>query len=164
MSSRIAISCPEDILKFARTELGPTSQLLVDQSRINAFADCTADRQWIHIDPERAAVGPYFQTVAHGYLTLSLLSAALYELVSLGPGVAAVNYGLDRVRFPAPVPSGSVLQMWAQVANCKQLNLGVQVKYSCRFEIADVAKPACIADALIRYLPVRQPVPDLSLS
>jgi len=88
-------------------EFGPSSWIDVPQQKIDAFAEATGDHQWIHVDPERAAAGPFGTTIGHGYLTLSLLPAMSYEVVPHQDGGMAVNYGLNRVRFPAPVPSGS---------------------------------------------------------
>src|SRR5438094_10063812 len=97
-------------------EFGPSSWIDVPQEKIDAFAAATGDDQWIHVDPERAAAGPFGTTIAHGYLTLSLAPALLYELLEVDGARLIVNYGLNRVRFPAPVPVGSRVRMRAEVA------------------------------------------------
>ena len=106
------------------TEFGPGPWLVVDQERIDTFAEATGDHQWIHVDPERAKQGPFGATVAHGYLTLSLVAPLLEGLVRVEGATMAVNYGLDRVRFPAPVVSGSRLRARAVLASVEPAGAG----------------------------------------
>ena len=102
-------------------EFGPSSWVVVDQDRINAFADATGDHQWIHVDPERAAAGPFGQTIGHGYLTLSLVPVMSYEVLPHEEGGMGINYGVNKVRFPAPVPSGSKVRGTFRVDNVEEL-------------------------------------------
>ena len=132
-------------------ELGPSSWLDVPQSRIDAFADATEDHQSFHVDAEAAARGPYGTTVAHGYLTLSLLPAFVFELLPVDATV--INYGVDRVRFPAPVPSGSRIRASVRVDRVEAVNGGVQVAMTTTAEREDGGdRPVCVAEMLFRYL------------
>ena len=130
---------------------GPSSWIDVTQERIDAFAESTGDRQSIHIDPTLAAAGPYGVTVAHGLLTLSLVPAALYELLPVERAVT-VNYGLNRVRFPAPVPAGSRVRASVGVDAVDPVDGGVQVTMTATVEREGGAKPVCVAELLFRYL------------
>ncbi|MGW7532477.1 MaoC family dehydratase [Amycolatopsis sp. NPDC054798] len=130
-------------------EIGPTDWFAVDQARIDAFADATGDRQWIHTDPERAANGPFGSTIAHGFLTLSLLPYFGAQLVRLDFGSARINYGLGKVRFPAPVPVGSRLRATATFADLQPSNSGVTVTTRYVVELEGAAKPACVAETLV---------------
>jgi len=134
-------------------ELGPSRPVTVSQERIDAFADCTLDRQWIHVDVERAADGPFGGTVAHGYLTLSLLVHLCTDVGLFPPGVTVVNYGLDRLRFPAPLPSGSDVRLTARVAELTPKGAGrVLAKIACEVRADGAAAPALVADVLYLYL------------
>ncbi len=132
-------------------ELGPSSWFEMSQSRIDAFADATEDRQSIHVDPRLAAAGPFGTTVAHGLLTLSLLPAALFELAPAG-GTIAVNYGLNRVRFPAPVPAGSRVRASFRVESVEPVEGGEQVIFAADVEHEGGGKPVCIAELIFRYV------------
>ncbi|MCT2030971.1 MaoC family dehydratase [Dietzia cinnamea] len=134
------------------TELGASNWVPITQHRIDAFADCTEDRQWIHIDSARAAIGPFAGPIAHGYLTLSLISRFLEDLVRVENVNAAVNYGLDRVRFPAPVPVDSRLRGRARIAVVDDVIGGVQVAFDIAVESDSSEKPVCVARSLTRYL------------
>lgn len=132
--------------------IGPTDWMVVDQARIDAFADCTNDRQWIHVDARRAAEGPFGTTIAHGYLTLSLVpqySAQLYAFDTPGP---KINYGLNTVRFPAPVPVGSRIRATATISSVEPLPAGTQVVVRYVIEIEGSERPACVADAVVLLL------------
>jgi acyl dehydratase len=131
-------------------ELGPSQWREVRQERIDAFAGATDDRQWIHVDPERAAAGPFETTIAHGYLTLSLLVPFAYELLPIEGGMA-INYGLDRVRFPAPLPVGSRIRARLRVEEVAPVEGGVQVKLAATVERERHEKPVCVAELLFRY-------------
>jgi acyl dehydratase len=135
----------------AGDEFGPSSWIDVPQDRIQAFADATGDHQWIHVDPERAAAGPFSTTIAHGYLTLSLLPAMSYEVVPRQQGGMAVNYGLDRVRFPAPVPSGSRVRGTFRVDSVDEADWGYQAKMTATVERDGGDKPVCVAELVFRY-------------
>jgi len=138
--------------ELAGTTLGPTEWLEVTQDQVNTFADATGDHQWIHTDPVRAADGPFGGTIAHGYLTLSLiipLWTALLEIEDLGMGV---NYGLNKVRFPSPVPVGGKLRLTAHIAAVDTLSEdSVQLTVDFTMELAGNDKPAVAAQALYRY-------------
>jgi acyl dehydratase len=132
-------------------EFGPSSWIEVPQEKIDAFAEATGDHQWIHVDPERAAAGPFGTTIGHGYLTLSLLPAMSYEVVPRQEGGMAVNYGLNRVRFPAPVPSGSRLRGTFQVASVEETDWGFQATMTATVEREGGDKPVCVAELVVRY-------------
>ena len=135
----------------AGQEFGPSSWLEVAQERIDAFADATGDRQWIHVDPERAAAGPFGTTIAHGYLTLSLLPVMSEEVVPRQGGGMAVNYGLNRVRFPAPVPSGSRVRGSFRVVAVEEAGWGYQATMAATIEREGGDKPVCVAELVFRY-------------
>jgi acyl dehydratase len=132
-------------------EFGPSSWVEVPQERINAFAEATGDHQWIHVDPERAAQGPFGTTIGHGYLTLSLLPAMSYEVVPRQEGGMAVNYGLNKVRFPAPVPSGSKVRGTFRVADVEEADWGFQATMTATIERDGGDKPVCVAELVFRY-------------
>lgn len=131
-------------------DFGPTPYLTIDQSRIDAFAACTDDAQWIHVDPERAAYGPFGTTVAHGYLTLSLLVKFVQDLEVLPDGLQlVVNYGLNKVRFPAPVASGSRVRCSATLSACEEKGEGrTLITLDCVVEVEGGKAPALVAQVL----------------
>ena len=133
------------------SEFGPSSWIEVPQERIDAFAEATGDRQWIHVDREAAAAGPFGSTIAHGYLTLSLLPVMSYEVVPREDGGMAVNYGLNRVRFPAPVPSGSRLRGSFRVDSVDEFDGGYQATMTATIEREGGDKPVCVAELVFRY-------------
>jgi acyl dehydratase len=133
-------------------ELGPSEWRTVDQRRIDAFAEATDDLQWIHVDRERAAQGPFGTTIAHGYLTLSLLVPFAYELLPVEDARLVINYGLDRVRFPAPLPAGSRIRARFRVDARDEVDGGVQVRLAATVEREGQEKPVCAAELLFRYL------------
>lgn len=131
--------------------LGPTPWRVFTQDDVNRFADLTDDHNFIHVDPEKAAASPFGGTIAHGYLTLAMLapiSQALIEVSDLGMGV---NYGLDKVRFPAPVPVGARFRGKGEIAEVTDVNGGVQAKVVLTIEVEGNAKPAVVAECLFRY-------------
>ena len=134
-------------------ELEPTGWLEVSQPRIDAFAHATDDLQWIHVDPVRAAEGPFGTTVAHGYLTLSLCAPLLHEALSglTGYGMS-INYGLNRVRFPAPVPAGSRIRARVTVASVDDVQGGDQAVVVATVEREGGEKPVCVAEIVLRML------------
>lgn len=142
---------PEDIQELVGEEIGTSEWFEVTQDHIDGFADLTGDHQWIHTDPERAASGPFGTTIAHGYLTLSLLVPLLDEVLVIENRTSSVNYGLDKVRFPAPVPSGSRVRLTARLAEATEVESGVQVKVDCVFEVEGQERPACVARAVLRH-------------
>jgi acyl dehydratase len=130
---------------------GPSSWIDVPQERIDAFADATGDHQWIHVEPAKAKDGPFGTTIAHGYLTLSLLPAASYEVVPRQGGSMSINYGLNRVRFPAPVPVGSRVRATFEVAGVEEHDWGSQTTMQATIEREGGDKPVCVAELVFRY-------------
>jgi acyl dehydratase len=133
-------------------ELGPTEWREVSQERIDAFAAATNDPQWIHTDPVRAAEGPFGTTIAHGFLTVSLCVPMLYEVLPPAGGMV-VNYGVDRVRFPAPVPSGGRIRGRFRVASLEDTALGERAVIEATVECEGVAKPVCVAELVVLRVP-----------
>ena len=129
---------------------GPSSWIDIPQEKIDGFADATGDHQWIHVDPERAKAGPFGTTIAHGYLTLSLLPVASYEVVPRQGGMA-INYGLNRVRFPAPVPVGSRVRATFEVLGVEEHDWGGQATMQATVEREGGDKPVCVAELVFRY-------------
>ena len=135
------------------TEVGVSDWFLVDQERINAFADATNDHQWIHVDPARAAAGPFGTTIAHGFLTLSLVVGLTADIeLEVGDPKVSINYGLDRVRFTAPVPSGTRIRARVELASVEEVKGGLQVKRVVTVEREGEERPAMVAETLSRYL------------
>jgi acyl dehydratase len=134
-------------------DLGSTDWLEVTQERVDAFADATADHQWIHVDVERARSGPFGGTIAHGYLTLSLIPYFTPQLFTLDTPGAKLNYGVNRVRFPNPVRVGSKIRASAQIAEVTDVPAGKQMVTRVTIEIDGEAKPACVAETVVLLLP-----------
>jgi acyl dehydratase len=126
--------------------------LLVDQKRIDLFAEATGDHQWIHVDRERAAAGPYGGTIAHGYLSLSMISAFLFGLMEFDGDPTIINYGLDRVRFLSPVPVGSRLRAHAEITEVVAIDGGARIHQRVTLEIEGSDKPAAVADTIALFL------------
>lgn len=141
----------DELRALAGTDLGPSTWHEIDQDRVNAFADATSDHQWIHVDPERARSGPFGGTIAHGYLSLALVIPLWTELLEIDGIGMAVNYGLNRLRFPAPVPVGSAVRLRAHVASVEDVRDGVQLTVEFTVEIRGAEKPALVAEAIYRY-------------
>ena len=140
-----------DELKAAiGTTLGSSDWIVVDQDRINQFADATNDHQWIHVDPVKAAAGPFGSTVAHGFLTLSLLPALVDGKLSVDGVRMAVNYGLNKVRFPAAVPVGSKLRGTTELVSVEDVQGGAQITYQVTVEREGGDRPVCVAEAVAR--------------
>jgi len=144
---------PQELLTAVGQQLGPTDWLDMAQERINLFADATGDHQWIHVDPERAKDGPFGTTIAHGYLTLSLANLFLPQLMEVQNVSMGVNYGCDRVRFPAPVPVGARIRGSGEVVSAEEVKGGIQVIVRITVEIEDSERPACIVDTISRFYP-----------
>jgi acyl dehydratase len=141
------------VRRAAGTTLGTSPWVVVDQDRIDGFADATGDHQWIHVDPERAARESAFGgTIAHGYLTLSLINFLLPQVVEVTDVSMGINYGLDRVRFPAPVPSGSRLRAHVELGEVAEVSGGVQTTMAVTVECDQTERPACVATVLSRFL------------
>ena len=133
-------------------ELGPTDWLEVTQDRVNLFADATDDHQWIHIDPERAANGPFGGTIAHGLLTLSLLPHFTHQLYTVDNVAMAINYGYNKVRFITPVRVGAKIRARAQITKVDQLDGAVQATVTVTVEIDGSDKPAAVAESIVRFI------------
>ena len=132
-------------------EYGPSSWIDVTQERIDAFADATGDHQWIHVDPERAAQGPFGTTIGHGYLTLSLIPVMSYEVLPREEGGMGINYGVNRVRFPAPVPVGSRVRGMFRVESVDEEDWGSQSTLNVTIEREGGDKPVCVAEVVFRH-------------
>jgi len=142
----------DELKAMAGTDLGHTGWLEITQDRVNAFADATSDHQWIHVDRAKAAAGPFGGTIAHGYLTLSLVIPLFGELASVEGVSMGINYGLNKVRFPAPVPVGSKIRLAAQMGAVEDAGVNaVQAVVDFTIEVEGSDKPACVAQALYRY-------------
>ena len=149
----LVIDTPRALGDFIGKEVAVTDWLTVTQDRINRFADATEDRQWIHLDPERARKeSPYGATIAHGFLTLSLISHFMKEAIQIGSGVKmGINYGLNRVRFPSPVRVDSQIRARVSVHSAKELPGVIQVMFSIVLECRETLKPCCVAEWIVRY-------------
>ena len=145
---------PQDLLKAVGQSLGESEWLTISQERINQFAEATGDHQWIHVDPERAQEGPFGACVAHGYLTQSLVNFFLPQIVEVRGISMGVNYGADRLRFPAPVPVGSSIRGSAELLSAeKTRDGGIQATIRVTVEIQDGDRPGCVIDTISRYYP-----------
>jgi acyl dehydratase len=131
--------------------LGYSGWRQVTQKQVNLFADATDDHQWIHVDIERANAGPFGGPIAHGYLTLSMAPAFMNEILEVSGVAMGVNYGLNKLRFPSPVPVGSRLRAGAVLSSVEDVAGGVQVVLELTFETEGGTKPACVAEVLFRY-------------
>ena len=129
-------------------DLGTSSWHTIDQERINMFAEATGDHQWIHVDPEAAANGPFGGTVAHGYLTLSLLPMLVTEVVSVSDAVMGLNYGTEKIRFTAPVPSGSRVRLHAKVNSSERKGPSVVYRIGVEIEVEGQEKPALVGEVV----------------
>jgi len=141
---------PQELFDFVGQEAGVSEWFEITQDRVDTFADATDDHQWIHIDPERAKDGPYGTTVAHGFLTLSLLAPLMNQVYTVKERKMGVNYGLNKVRFPAPVPVGSRIRLRGVLASADEVPGGVQIVWSITVELEGSTKPACVAEQVVR--------------
>jgi acyl dehydratase len=141
----------DELPTLAGKRLGESDWQEITQERIDQFADATGDHQWIHVDPQRAASGPFGTTIAHGYLTLSMASGLLFEILQVDGAASIVNYGTNKVRFPAPVPVGSRIRLVAQCTDVSEVTGGYQVSLGLTFERDGGGKPVCVAEILFRY-------------
>jgi acyl dehydratase len=143
---------PLALLAAVGTELGPTDSVTITQDQVDKFAEATLDNQWIHCDVERAKNGPFGAPIAHGYLTMSLASHFLSELVRVEGISMGINYGTEKVRFPAPVPVGSRLRARGELIDAREVPGGVQATTRVTIEREDSDKPAAVVDTVSRYL------------
>ncbi len=149
----VSFTNPSDLLAAAGTTFEPTDWIEVTQERINLFADATGDHQWIHTDVERAnAESPFGGPIAHGYLTLSLVNLFLPEMFVIENFSMGVNVGLDKVRFPSPVPAGSRIRGVGEIVSTQEIKGAVQAVTRITVEIEGSDKPACVADTVSRFM------------
>ena len=154
----LIVEKPHDLLGMVGTKMGPTGWVAVEQDRVDAFAECTGDDQWIHVDVDRAKAGPFGGTIAHGYLTLSMVNLFLPELVEVRGFAHAVNVGLDKLRFLAPVVVGSRIRAVSEIVSAEEIKGAIQAVVRVMIEIEGKAgqpadKPALVADTISRYFP-----------
>ncbi|MCC6642607.1 MAG: MaoC family dehydratase [Deltaproteobacteria bacterium] len=151
---------PSELAASVGRHLGFSDWLEIAQNRVDLFADATGDHQWIHVDPERAKSGPFGAPIAHGYLTLSLVNLFLPQIVEVRGISMGVNYGADRVRFPAPAKVGARVRGGAELLKVEQTkDGGVQATIRVTVEIEGGGRPACVADTISRYYPAAAPQP-----
>jgi acyl dehydratase len=144
---------PSALLGSVGTELGPTEWLAVTQEKIDLFAKATGDDQWIHTDVERAKSGPFGGTIAHGYLTMSLVNLFLPQMIEVGGISMGVNVGADRLRFLAPVPAGGRLRGRGEIVAVEEVKGAVQPTIRVTLELEGSERPACVVDTISRYFP-----------
>ncbi|MBD3005198.1 MULTISPECIES: MaoC family dehydratase [Streptomyces] len=142
---------PDELRSAVGEELGPSDWLEIDQKRIDLFADATGDHQWIHVDPEKAAAGPFGTTIAHGYLTLSLLPSFTPQLLRVEGVRMGINYGVNKVRFPSPVPVGSRLRATGRIVEAAEVKDGLQMTLTVTVEREGGDKPVCVAESVVRF-------------
>jgi acyl dehydratase len=145
MATQLTIA---ELEQSAGRDLGTSSWHSVDQEKINLFAEATGDHQWIHVDPERASQGPFGGTVAHGYLTLSLLPVLMSEVISVTDAQMGVNYGTEKIRFTAPVPSGSRVRLHAKLLRAERRGPGVVYHVGVEIEVENQEKPALVGEVV----------------
>ena len=144
---------PADLIGREGTTLGPSEWLAIEQDRVDGFAEVTGDHQWIHVDVERAKAGSFGGTIAHGYLTMSLVNHFLPELIEVRGFAHAVNVGVDRLRFLAPVKVGSRIRGVGEIVAVEEIKGAIQATVRVTVEIEGGAKPACVVDTISRYFP-----------
>ncbi|WP_329307593.1 MaoC family dehydratase [Streptomyces sp. NBC_01260] len=147
----VTVNGMDELKSLAGSELGTSDWIDITQDRINGFADATEDHQWIHTDPERAAAGPFGAPIAHGYLTLSLFIPLFTGLLDVQGVSTKVNYGLNKVRFPAPVPVGSRIRLVARLTAVDEVSGGLQITVDGTVEIEGGTKPAAVLQSLSRF-------------
>ena len=141
----------DDLKRAVGEHLGFSGWVSIDQARIDQFAEATGDHQWIHVDPVRAADGPFGSTIAHGYLTLAITNQMLPELMNVPTAAMGVNYGANKVRFPAPVPVDSRVRMGCVIIEVTDVSGGVQVVTRNTVDVEGSDKPACVVEAVSRF-------------
>jgi len=141
-----------EVLALSGADLGASDWVAVEQARIDLFAEASGDHQWIHVDPERAAAGPFGRTIGHGYLTLALVVPLLWQVISFPEDAMIVNYGLNKVRFPAPVLVGSRVRLAAAVKQVTETRNGAEIVLALAVEVEGATRPACVAEAVYRYV------------
>lgn len=149
----VIFETPADLKEFLGKEIGVSEWLTITRERILQFAEATEDRQWIHVDRERAEKeSPYKTTIAHGFLTLSLVSRFMTDVIQIRSGVGmAINYGLNRVRFPSPVRAGSRIRGRVALLSLKEMPEALEAAFSVTVEAEGGEKPCCVAESIVRY-------------
>ena len=149
----LVVETPESLQQYVGKEIGVSEWFTITQERIAQFAEATEDRQWIHLDRKRAErESPYGTTIAHGFLTLSLISRFMKDVIQVRGGVGmAINYGLNRVRFPSPVRAGSKVRAKAVLQSVKEVERGYETTFAVTIEAEGSEKPCCVAESLVRY-------------
>jgi len=142
----------EELIASVGRDLGHSEWMEITQQRVQQFADATDDQQWIHVDVERAKDGPFGAPIAHGYLTLSLVSRFLPDLIRVPGAKMGVNYGCNKVRFPAPVPVGARIRGSGELVEATEVAGGVQIVVRVTVEIEGGGKPACVAETVSRFM------------
>jgi acyl dehydratase len=142
----------EELPTLVGQTLGSSEWVTMTQGAIDLFADATHDHQWIHTDPSAAAKGPFGRTIAHGFFTLSLSPSLLGQILEVTNATSVVNYGLNKVRFPAPVPSGSRIRLTVALNEASPVDGGIQAALGMTFEIEGSERPGCVAEMVVRYL------------
>ncbi|MDG0980825.1 MAG: MaoC family dehydratase [Halieaceae bacterium] len=151
--STYIVESPTELLSLVGTTLGPSEPLVIEQERINQFADATGDHQWIHVDPEKAKDGPFGSTIAHGYLTLSLANWFLPQLLQVNNVSMGVNYGAESIRFPSTVPVNSTVRATGEITSAEEAKGGVKVVVRITITVEGAERPACIVDTISIFYP-----------
>jgi acyl dehydratase len=143
----------DELVAAKGEELGSSEWVTISQDEVNLFADATGDHQWIHVDAEKAAKGPFGTTIVHGFMTLALLPRLMHQIFAVNGIKMGINYGLNKVRFPSPVPVGSKVRATSTLTDTQDVGQGtVQVTVTTAIEIEGAAKPACVAESILRYV------------
>jgi acyl dehydratase len=150
-SMHTVVDQPADLLSLVGQSLGSTEWIEISQEQVNLFADATADHQWIYTDPARAVNGPFKGPIVHGYLTLALAPMVISEVFEVRELTAALNYGVDKARFPAPLRVGSKVRVTVTLMRARQKTAGVEAVFTLTYEIEGEPRPACVADVVVLY-------------
>jgi acyl dehydratase len=146
------VATPKGLLALGGVQLGTSNWIEISQNQVNNFADATGDRQWIHVDPRRAESGPFGGTIAHGYLTLALAPVFMAEVLQIQNYVAVLNYGVNRVRFPAPLPVGASVRGAITLMTAREREPGnVEATFEIRYQVKGSDRPACVAETVYLY-------------
>jgi acyl dehydratase len=147
----VTVTTPRELRRLTGQPLGVSGWRDVPQADVNMFGKATGDEQWIHVDLERAASGPFGSTIAHGYMTLALVAPLLWEVLAVEQTSMAVNYGLNRVRFPEPLPVGARVRLAAKLISAERLDAGTQVVVGVEIECDAAQRPVCVAEVVLRF-------------
>jgi acyl dehydratase len=146
------LATPKELLSLSGAQLGTSNWIEITQDQVDTFAEATGDRQWIHVDPERAKVGPFGRTIVHGYLTLALAPVFMAEVLQIQNYVAVLNYGVNRVRFPAPLAVGTAVRAAITLLAAQERDPGnIEATFGIRYEARDTDRPPCVAETVYLY-------------